>query len=392
LDKIKGTLKFISSNKEFLLVWLAQICSQSAVSIIAIIVGILSDEGTLSASTEGSAVGISIIISLSMLPGLFVAPVAGVLADWYDKKKIMILSDLIRFVLLAIFVVFTGWENLWLSYTLIFLLSVVLQFFIPAEGGLIPRLVGKKHILFANSLFSFTVYSTMAIGLGFSGLILNVLGIRGAFIICALLYVISTFFLINVKTKDTVKVKKSITDILGFLSSMFSGIKEGVGYLFETRLLRFAITHLFLLQVTALTLVTMIFRIGNEVYGVSPRSAGVVVFAPMVLGLVIGLATLNIFGKGTSRVKLILYGTFFSAIGFGFMSVISVANGILSRLLIGEVVATLALTSSLASFISIFIALLIDWVGDLWIGLGLLVCVNLFYSVILSYILRKRLL
>lgn len=419
--------KFIEENSNFLALWLAQLFTQSAVSSITILVGILSDEGVLSSGTKESATGIGVIINLAMLPGLFVAPIAGVVADRFHKKTIMMLSNIWRFVFLFFFVLVSGWAHQIIAYALVLSEAIVLQFFMPAEGGLLPTLVKKKHILFANSLFSLTVYTTMGVGVALSGVLLSIFGIRNTFIVICIMFLISTMLLTRVKT-PIVKTKKfSLVEILDFIRNLITDVKDGVRYSFSVKQLRFALTHLFLLQIVALSLVTLVFRIGDEVYGVSPRTAGVIVFLPLVIGLAIGFLSLNIFGRRVSRLKLIMLGTILAASGFALMSLSSVINGKLSLFHVDKIIGSIslliigisgpfilipaqtliyenarndfrgrvlgvwfALTSSLASIVALLVSLVTDKMGHIVVALLIIVVVASVYSLVLYRLFRKR--
>lgn len=420
--------KVFKDNRDFILLWFAQILTQTAVSIFTINIGILSHEGVISSSLKESSASIGIIVDLSTLPGFFIAPLAGVLADRFDKKKIMIYSDILRFFLLGFYTLLFGWQNMWLSYSLVFILSIILQFFIPAEGGIIPKIVDKKYLLIANSLFSFTVYSTMAVGVAFSGLFLNVLGVQKTFFICSMLFIISTLLVRAVNIENKARKKKNIkTPIIVFIRNLYKSTKDGICYAFSKTKLRFALMHLFLMQIAGLTLVTIVFRIGDEIYGVSPRSAGIVVFAPIVVGLMTGLAILNIYGRQRNRIKLILLGAFISSVGFILMAVIAFSDGILTRILMDKLFANVsllavgislpfllipaqtlmhentedkfrgrilgiwvALTSSLASIFATLIGILTDRIGNICFAIILIVLADLAYSSIIIYLIKKK--
>lgn len=426
LEKIRN---LIDESRNFFTIWIAQILTQTAVSITSILIGILSHEGVLSPGTKDSSASIGIIVALSNFPDLIISPIAGVFADWVEKKKIMIYSNLIRFVMLLGFIFLAGWENLFASYVLVFLLALVLEFFIPAEGGLIPQIVSKKYMLLANSLFSLTVYSTLAVGVAFSGIILNILGIRTTFLICAFLFLVSTLLIrkLHVKEADIKKVKGE--KMIKLIIELIKDVKNGVRYAFKEKVIRFALLHLFLLQIVALTLITIVFRIGKEIYGVSPRTAGVVVFAPMLVGLIFGLAVLNILGRKKNRVRLIWFGTNLSSIGFGLMAIVSVLKGSVVEYMIRQSISTLslvaiggampfllipaqtllhentenkfrgrvlgiwlALTSSCASIVAVFIGYLADRVGDIFIAIIIIVLLSMSYSSFLFYLIKKKIL
>lgn len=425
--QIQKIRDLVHESKNFFLIWIAQVLTQTAVSVTSILIGILSHEGTLSIGTKNSSAGIGIIVALANFPDLIISPFAGVFADWMEKKKIMIYSNLIRFVILIFFVLANGWQNLGVSYLLVFLLSLVLEFFIPAEGGLIPQIVDKKYMLLANSLFSLTVYSTMAVGVAFSGVILNILGIRFTFIICAFLFLVSTILLRKVNFKEKVREARIRFNVWEIIKDLLDDMKKGLSYAFKKKILRFALVHLFLLQIIALTLITIVFRIGEEIYGVSSRTAGVVVFAPMVAGLVAGLAILNTLGRKRNRVRLIWFGSILSLIGFTLMAMVSIFDSSLSKFMFKQTLSTLslcavggampfllipaqtllhentedefrgrilgiwlALTSACASMIAVSIGFLADRVGDIFIAIVIISILSFFYSIILYYLLRKK--
>ena len=424
-------IRFYKENKKFVYLWLAQVITQTSVSIVTIIIGILSHEGVISSSVKESSTSIGIIINLSTIPGIIFAPLAGAFADKIEKKKIMILSNFIRFFLLVFFIIFNGWNKLVLSYFLILSLAIVLQFFIPAEGGLIPRIVEKKYLLFANSLFSLTVFTTTAVGIAFSGLILNLFGIKWTFSICALLFITSAIFVYFIDTEG-IKTENNKIRLIYFVKlipTILDDIKDGINYALRTKILRFILFHLFLIQIVSFTLVTISFRIGNEIYGVSPRTAGLIVFAPVMIGLLTSLATLNIFGRFKNRIKLILIGTLTSTCGFGCIMVIAVLKFFLSNVFIDKIFASIsliiigfsipfllvpaqtlmhentednfrgrilgiwvALTLSLASMVATFVGFLTDQMDNIFIAVLCLTFFDIVYSGVILILLKRRLL
>ncbi len=423
LLKIK---KFVLSNKNFFSLWIAQIFTQSAVSFVTITIGILSHEGTISESTKESAASIGIIVSFSMFPSLVLAPLAGVFADSFSKKRIMIISNLLRIFLLIGYILLKGWENATLSYFLILILSMILQFFIPAEGGLIPRIVDKKYIMIANSLFALTVYSTMAVGIAFSGIILNILGNNLMFVFVVILLFLSTYLVWKVKIEEEHNKKFHIEYAIKFVRLLFKSVFNGVVYAFQNKILRFSLIHLLILQSVALTLATIVFKIGNDIYGVSSRSAGLVIFLPIALGLVLGILLLNIWGRNKNRPNLILVGTIVSSLGLIFMVVISLCNGILEKYSVNRIVASLSLmflgfsgpfllippqtliyentkkefrgrvlgiwvafTNSLASLFALFMGILVDFVDNLAVAILFVAVADILYSIVIFYFLQN---
>lgn len=133
-------------NKPFILLWLAQVSSQLAFNMLNFIFIIFAYEKTLSNTAVSG-----IVISFT-LPALFFGMLAGVYVDRRNKKSVLLFSNLLR-GLLTLALYFTK-DVLFSVFLISFLTSGITQFFIPAEAATIPRLVGKKRLVGANSLFT----------------------------------------------------------------------------------------------------------------------------------------------------------------------------------------------------------------------------------------------
>src|SRR5690242_11264686 len=107
-----------------------------------------------------------VIIALSLPLVLFGAP-AGALVDRLDRRRILWISNVVRALSTALFVaalLFNPHQYLFI-YALAFLFSLVGLFFSPAEGAIIPRLVGESELLPALSLYNLTLNASQAVGL-----------------------------------------------------------------------------------------------------------------------------------------------------------------------------------------------------------------------------------
>jgi MFS family permease len=107
-----------------------------------------------------------VIIALSLPLVLFGAP-AGALVDRLDRRSILWISNVVRALAMGLFAVallFDAHQYLFI-YALAFLFSLVGLFFSPAEGAIIPRLVGEGELLPALSLYNLTLNASQAVGL-----------------------------------------------------------------------------------------------------------------------------------------------------------------------------------------------------------------------------------
>jgi len=103
-------------------------------------------------SLTGSALATSAMFMASTLPRLLFGSVAGVFVDRWDRKKTMIVADLLRAVIVLLLLVVRSPEWLWLIYLSSFAQALVSQFFVPAKTAIVPHLVSAEDLLTANTL------------------------------------------------------------------------------------------------------------------------------------------------------------------------------------------------------------------------------------------------
>jgi dTMP kinase len=114
---------------------------------------------SLSGTNAGYAIGGVMIVR--MLPALLFGPVAGVFADRFDRKKVMIASDLGRCLLFASMAFMT---NLWWIYLFSFFKEGLSLLWTPARDASLPNLVPRRQLANANSIALVSTYGTLPIG------------------------------------------------------------------------------------------------------------------------------------------------------------------------------------------------------------------------------------
>lgn len=109
------------------------------------------------------------------IPTFLVGPVAGALVDRWDRKRVMVGSDLIRAVIVGMIPVASGW-SIGFVIGLVFVLAAVSSFFRPARSAALPQVVPDEDLLTANSaMWIADTVSDMA-GYGLAGLFVAFLG------------------------------------------------------------------------------------------------------------------------------------------------------------------------------------------------------------------------
>lgn len=136
---------------------------------------------------SGSAAAVGLLSVIKALPALLLGTLAGVLVDRWPRKWIMVLSNLILFALVLVIPLVNVLSVIFLVYLV---MSVVSQFFIPARSATIPNLVSPAALTAANALFAAAFVGAIAIGPAIGGWISDQYGLRTAFFIDALTFLV----------------------------------------------------------------------------------------------------------------------------------------------------------------------------------------------------------
>jgi hypothetical protein len=148
----------------------------------------------------GSSAGaISGMLILKLLPIFLAGPLAGVVADRFSRKWIMVWSDLVRvgLVLGLIAAPHTPWP-VGFAYVLITLQVVASAFFEPARTAAFPQLVPDRYLATANALGAVAWSVVFALGAALGGLVTNLVGWELALVIDAATYVVSALLVLKI--------------------------------------------------------------------------------------------------------------------------------------------------------------------------------------------------
>src|SRR3989338_5684186 len=232
----------VIKNNNFLKLWLAQVLTQTSLNMLYYLLTIKVWETTESNS------GLFLFFLIFPFPAIIFGPMAGVLVDRWDTKKALVLTNLGRTLMIPFFIFIL--KNPFAVLPLIFLISTVTQFFVPAEGSVIPGLVEKKQLLSANSLFTMTINIAMIVGFVISGPVVRIFGDRGAVIIVLIAFLISTGLITQIPKVPG----KSGGEGLG---AIFRELGVAVKFIWKTALVRQAVIAItvvnsFILMLSAL--------------------------------------------------------------------------------------------------------------------------------------------
>lgn len=261
LEKQVGYIELIRSNASFRNIWIGQI-----ISLLGDWFNLIASASLISMLTQsGLAVGGLFVIR--MLSQFLASPVGGVLADRYNRKKLLIVFDLFRGLIVLGFLLVRTPDQVWLLYALTAAQLAFSGMFFPTRNAILPDLVSPRELSAANALSSATWSTMLAFGAALGGLIAGEWGLKPSFIIDSFTFFLSAFFISRIVYQKSPSVEQAE----GKVFSVFSQTLEGLRFLNDHRRLlmialqkasiTLAITSVF--QVLQVTISSQIFVMGE---------------------------------------------------------------------------------------------------------------------------------
>ncbi|WP_088071821.1 MFS transporter [Gottfriedia luciferensis] len=198
-------MKGLVSNKGFLTLMTAQAISSLGdwLSIVAIIT-------LVGLKWNASPIEVSFIILCLAIPMALLGPVAGTFADRFNRKTLMILSDIVR---AGLFIVLALANTLWMVYICLFTIGLFSAIFIPAKNGKLKEIVDNSEMKSAMSLTSMIDSTTKVLGPILSGILVSAAGTTPVFYINSLSFIFSAILIFFLpKVMKQVKEEKQETE------------------------------------------------------------------------------------------------------------------------------------------------------------------------------------
>lgn len=311
------SVSFISvlKNRDFRFLWFAQITSQIALNMLSFVLAIMVYQKTRSNTA------VSLILLSFAVPSVIFGIVAGGLVDFYDKKTVLLYCNISRIILLLGFFLFS--HNLYAIFILTILISIITQFFIPAEAPAIAHLVPEKDILSANSLFAISFYLSMVLGFILSGPMIKIFGETNVYLFMAFLMFLASIF---VYLLPFIKTKKEKGLIKISLSLFTDAISEGLRFINENIRIKQSLILLTFSQALIATLAVLAPGFSDKVLGIDLKDASYLIMGPAAVGLVFGAFIVGIVGNKYLKGTIILTGIIAVAFCLLLLSIITKAG------------------------------------------------------------------
>ena len=275
-------------NRNFVLLWLGQAVSQlgAGVGYIATLWWVQS--------TTGSALALGTLATVSSAVGLMLSPFAGVFVDRWNRKSIIVVTDIIRGTINCL-LAWAMWHNMLTLPMLFFgvaIKSACAQFFSPAVMAAVPQLVDSGHLEQANSLQQMTQNISSMVGYALGGLLVALLGIPALLLINGLAYLLSALSEMFISLQPIMKEGKLSVRVF------FTDLAGGLSYVKRDRVL-FGIMQVMVIINFALVPFTVLLpKLVNDYLRAGSEALGIISSSQMA-GMLLGALLLSV----TSLVK-----------------------------------------------------------------------------------------
>ncbi|MGE5139424.1 MAG: MFS transporter [Rudaea sp.] len=314
-------------NRNFFSLWLAQIASLTALNSSLFVTIILIQKATDSTTQTAG------IIAAYNLPAILLSAGSGIVVDRVSKKTILVSTNAFRIFSQLLMTILAAWGLagqistalfVTLIYALIFLTSAVGQLFAPAEGAMIPLLVGREGLFAANSLFTLTVVATQVAAIMIIvPLSIKALGVVNSLLLLTILYVIATG-LVSLIPKDTAHPKT--VDVRSAWHRTWRDLGEGWGFALKRPAILLAILEISMVAALVFIVGTIAPKYTERVLGLAPEDA-IFIFSPAGVGILVASVFVVRYGPRFARHTLPLIGTAMMGLSFIALGLIGSFSG-----------------------------------------------------------------
>ncbi len=289
-------------NRPFLLLWLSQLATQVGGNMVLYGLTVL-----VYGSTDSNS-AVSILILTFLAPAVIFSALAGVYVDRFDRRLVLVATNLIRAALFVALAVFDA--NILLVFVLNTLVSVATTFFAPAELSMIPIVVPRRQLTAATGIFTLTLNAAFAIGFTVLGpLVVSVFSPTILIVVVAVLYLVAAGFCWTLPPAPpgTMPHDAALHEAEEAVGSFVQQFREGIAYVRAHPIVRWALLYLGI----AASIVGILGVLGpgfaEEVLGLTEKDF-VVVVLPLGVGVVTGALVVNRVQGMIARRRLIEIG------------------------------------------------------------------------------------
>lgn len=259
----------------------------------------------------GSTFELAKLLFFVVIPVFVIGPIAGVYIDRWDRKRVLVISDILRGILVLLIPFFILFFKSFIPvYISVFLIFSITRFFFISRMAIIPDIVPRDMLLVANTLSDTARMIVAFIGIGVAGLIIERVGAIKGFYINSLTYFISALFITNMVVKKIIsqfkegilKAREEIKRVIR--KSVWHEIKEGIRFIVEHKEMKFVTADFFFLMAGTGAVSCVIIVFIQEAFGSVTKDLSIL-FMFLGLGALCGTVLYGRFGQRLRKEKVI---------------------------------------------------------------------------------------
>lgn len=274
--------------------WIAQI-----VSVFGDFLAVFAIIALVTFKLHGTATQVAMVLVAFMAPFAVVSPIAGVFVDRWSVKRTMVTSDLLRGVLVLALVFVRDVNTM---YAILFTMSVVSSFFIPAQSVAVRTLAPMAGLMAVNGLMSQAQQGSQIVAPSVAGELVELVGANSCFLFDSFSFFFSAALVMTL-TID----RKPAPAAVGGARAVVSSMRDGFRFIFTHSTISFVILSMtagmFAMRCFGALLsvyVRDVLRSTSGAFGVLNTLIGV--------GMIVGTQMLTRFARHVPQQNLVVYG------------------------------------------------------------------------------------
>jgi MFS family permease len=301
----EGTgFRYLLANRDFRLIWLAQVAAQLADKFLMFSLIILAYR-----ISRGST-PVAVTLLAYTVPAVAIAPLAGVFADRHDRKLIMVSTNLLRGALIALIPAASMVPGLRGEYAhllvITFAFAAVGQLFGPAEAAAIPSVVCREALITANSMVLATMVITLVLGAGLAPIVSRA-DIYAPYWIAVVLFGLAGALTAFARIPRPARDRAAADAGRHPFHQLALDLRQGAETLGRSPALLVAFTELSLAVLVMFMMFTLAPAYVNQVLGIEDQDSYVIV-VPATAGALLSAAVLGQLGRRLDRERLLIAG------------------------------------------------------------------------------------
>lgn len=283
----------------------------------------------------GSAASLGFVGLSAFLAIIIFSLPAGLIVDKLNRKKVLLLSQILPAILAVMFAVMTLTKSITplAIYVLVFLSFAARSLQGPSRQSIIPQLVPKEYFINAFSLQTMSRQVSLMIGPAIAGFVIQFFRVEGVYLFNAITFIIYIFMLLPINIKPH--------EIVNEVSYSFKSIWEGIHFVFTNQILIYTMALDFIANFFS-SATTLLPIFAKDIFSIGPQGLGLLYSAPAIGSTIAGLVLASVHKISNQGLWIIggvlLYGA--ATIGFGFSTNFTLAIILLCFLGIGDMIST----------------------------------------------------